>query len=197
MSSADLGSQSIIHIVDGQLMLGNELRLALAQLRKDAEGFIVHDSATCAEARQIAKRASDEIKQIIAACEPERLHRKKILQDWVDARDLLMAEFSAVGYPLEKAAREYNIAEVNAAQAEQQKLNKGQRAEHRVTVKPDIQTVSGTRFVVKYRCQVLNKSKIKREWMMPDIQRIEAEARSDKDPAKTEAKVGGVKILRT
>ena len=185
-----------VTVVDGQLVVGQELQLALGTLRQRAEGLVVSSKETSTEAKQIAKDGRDDINLVIAAAEPERLRRKRELDSWVADRDKIVAEFATVIDPLTKAAREYDIAEVNAAQAEQADLNHGQRAENRVSVKPNVEAVAGTRFVPKYRCTVLNAAKVARKWLTPDIKAIEGQARKDKNPAQTEKAVGGVRITR-
>lgn len=194
MSTAET---AIIRIENGQIVAGTEFQLVLATIRERAEGLVVHDTQTSTEAKQLVQKTKDEVKAITAAAEPRRLYLKRQLDEFVAKRDLMIAQFTDITDPLAKAAREYDIAEVNNAQAEQADLNHGQRAENRVSVKPNVEAVTGTRFVPKYRAEILDASKIKREWMSPDIPRMEAEARKDKNPAVTQKKIGaGVRIKR-
>jgi hypothetical protein len=186
----------LVKIEEGRLVVGAEFSLALENLKKLCQGLTVTDRDTCEQARHLVKQSSDTVKAIFAAAEPERIRLRAALDELLGQRDRMAAQFTSVTDWLDKEARKWAIQEQEAAKAEQDRLNKGKRAEQRVEVKPNVPTVPGTRLVIKYRCDVLDVSKVKREWMTPDIQAIQAEARKDQDPAKTEKKVGGVRIRK-
>ena len=196
-------AQAIIKVVEGRIVPGTEFALALDDIRAQAkalklvEGMIPpQDRDTCEEAKRVVKRGNDLINAIFAAAEPERLRLQGMLDALRDKRAMLVAQFANITGPLDTEVRAWSIREQEAAKKEQDKINKGKRAEDRIIVKPNVPAVSGTRFVVHYRADVVNVSKVKREWMMPDLVSINAEARKDKDPQKTEAKVGGIKVWK-
>ena len=185
---------ALVKVEEGKIVAGQELHLLLGELAGSAEHLVVHDKATCEEALELAKRKDDAIKFVMAAAEPERLRLRSALEKLLGERDKIVAALQSTVNRLELEARAWNIKERQDAKAEQDKLNKGQRAENRVEVKPNLPSVPGKRIVLHYRCEVLDASKVKRDWMVPDVQAIERQARDDKDPAKTEKAVGGVRI---
>lgn len=185
---------ALVKVEEGKIVAGQELHLLLGELAGSAEHLVVHDKATCEEALELAKRKDDAIKFVMAAAEPERLRLRSALEKLLGERDKIVAALQSTVNRLELEARAWNIKERQDAKAEQDKLNKGQRAENRVEVKPNLPSVPGKRIVLHYRCEVLDASKVKRDWMVPDVQAIERQACDDKDPAKTEKAVGGVRI---
>lgn len=185
---------ALVKVEEGKIVAGQELHLLLGELAGSAEHLVVHDKATCEEALELAKRKDDAIKFVMAAAEPERLRLRSALEKLLGERDKIVAALQSTVNRPELEARAWNIKERQDAKAEQDKLNKGQRAENRVEVKPNLPSVPGKRIVLHYRCEVLDASKVKRDWMVPDVQAIERQARDDKDPAKTEKAVGGVRI---
>lgn len=185
---------ALVKVEEGKIVAGQELHLLLGELAGSAEHLVVHDKATCEEALELAKRKDDAIKFVMAAAEPERLRLRSALEKLLGERDKIVAALQSTVNRPELEARAWNIKERQDAKAEQDKLNKGQRTENRVEVKPNLPSVPGKRIVLHYRCEVLDASKVKRDWMVPDVQAIERQARDDKDPAKTEKAVGGVRI---
>jgi hypothetical protein len=189
---------SIIRVVEGQLVRGEEFQRSLATLKQLAQNIVVHSQETCAEAREICKKGQDEINQIFAAAEPQRLYLKRQLDEFTASRDKMAAEFASVIDPLAKAAREYNVAEVQGARKEQVAMNKGVKPAERAVVKPNITPVAGTRFVPHFDYTVVNISKIDRAFMMDNPVKIRAEIRADwkkqKSPVDTEKRIGGIRI---
>jgi hypothetical protein len=196
--------EDIIRVQEGTIVEGAEFRLALDNLRELAKGLVVTDQASATEAKEIVKKCTDITNQITAIAEPERLRRKGLLSEWTNMRDKMIAEFTSISSPLDTAVRKFNLAEQDGARAEQTKLNKGKRAEDRVVVQPNIARVPGTRFQPRYRAEIVDVSKIRRDWLLDALTRdpgrawlktaAEAQARQDKDPATTEKKIGGVRV---
>ena len=185
----------LVQITEGQLVPSSEFHLALDDLKNKAAMLApVTDQTTYAEALEVVKQANQEIKTIEAMAEPELIVLRRRLEELRGQRDKLAGEFTQIVAPIEKQARDWHIGENNATKTEEKDLNYGKRTVDRVHVKPNIPSVPGVRIIVKYRCEVLDKNKVKRVWMSPDIKAIEARARKDQDPEKTEKEVGGIRI---
>jgi hypothetical protein len=186
---------AIIKVIDGQLVIGQEFQLALTDLKSKVDALRpVTDQQTYEEAMVVVRQSEQECKMIMVLAEPELAMLRGRLEKLRDQRNVLMAQFSGLTANFEQQARTWNFNERQAALAEQKDLNHGQRAENRVIVKPNIPAVAGTRIVAKYRADILDASKVKRAYLVPDVKAIEKKARDDKDPAKTEKEVGGVRI---
>jgi hypothetical protein len=186
---------ALIRVVEGKFVASNEFLLAISDLTsKVALAKPVTDQQTYAEAQEIVRQKNQEIKMVMALAEPELSALRNRLEELRGDRDKFLAQFESITSPLETQARQWNVNERQAALAEQKDLNHGQRQENRVTVKPDIPSVAGVRVVAKYRADILDASKVKRAYLVPDIKAIEKKAREDKDPAKTEKEVGGIRV---
>jgi hypothetical protein len=186
---------AIIRVIEGDFVVGQEYQLALNDLRSKAQEIVaVSDQHSYEEAMAVVRQGQLEMKTIAAGCEPTLIALRRRLEELRGQRDAFVGQFQEAIASVEKQAREWNIAERNAALAEQKDLNKGQRAENRVTVAPSIPSVAGTRVIVRYRAELVDISKVKRAFMTWDEKAILAEARKDKDPDVTEKKVGGVRI---
>lgn len=186
---------ALILVHEGQIQLGNEFMVRLGDIESDVRALKpITDTASYEAAMEVWGRGRREMKTIETLAEPERQRLQNALAELRDQRNKLIGKFEKAVGPTGEAAREWFLAERKAAADEQAKLNKGKTAENRVSVTPNIPAVAGTRIVPKYRSEVVNLSKVKREWMVPDIQAINAQARKDQDPAKTEKAVGGIKV---
>lgn len=129
----------------------------------------------------------------MAAAEPERLRLQAALDELRDQRNKIVALITSQFSRLDGEARAWNINERNAAQAEQDKINKGKRIENRVQVSPNLPSVPGQRVVPHYRYEVVDVTKIKREFMKPDDVKIGQKLRTDKDIKKSEREIGGIR----
>lgn len=187
---------ALVVVQEGRLVAGREFSLALESLKGLCEGLVVADASSCQQARELVKKGRDDIKAIEAAAEPERLRIRKALDDLLAARNKMQQQFSAIIDPLDRKVRDWAIAEQEAAAKEEAKLNKGKRAEDRVEVKPNLTPVPGTRLVIRYKVEVINESKVKREWMTPNLPAIGKKAREDQDPELTMREVGGIRVTK-
>jgi chromosome segregation ATPase len=186
---------ALIRVIDGHIVAADEFRLALDDLRsKVAAASPVTDQQTYAEAQEIVRQKNQEIKMVLALAEPELSALRRRLEDLRNERDKFAAEFETITSQLETQARQWNLTERQAALAEQKDMNYGKTTEKRITVAPNIPSVPGVRVVAKYRAEILDASKVKRAWLVPDLKAIEKKAREDKDPAKTEKEVGGIRV---
>jgi len=192
-------TQALIRVIDGKIEQAGEFQLALAELRRDVQAIeAVKDQDSYALAREVVARGRNKIKEIEAAAEPERIRLQNALSDLRSQRAKLTAQFEEVIAAIDKQSREWNLAEQDAARKEQEQLNKGQRAENRVTVKPSIPSAPPSgRVIVHYEVEVVNVSKVKRAFMMPNLVKMREQARDDKDPKATEKKIGGVRVIRS
>ena len=191
-------TQSLILVIDGELQKGTEFSLALGEVRELCSAIeSVHDKDTCELARIVIAKARERVKEITALAEPERLRLQRALNELRTQRDKMIGEFEALIAPIDRQQREWTIAEQDAARAEQEKLNKGQRAENRVVVKPDTPSVSGARFVPHYDYEVADAKKIKRDYLVPNAVKIREEIRKAAkagNPKYAEKVVGGIRV---
>jgi len=201
---------ALIRVVEGQIVAADELRLTLDDLKTRAQGIVVHDNPSCERALEVVKSGKEAIKQITAIAEPERLRLDTALKELRFQRDKLIQPFSEVITPLEKQARDYRIAEQEAARAEQAKLNKGKAAEDRVEVKPDVPNVPGVRFQTRYKAEVVNEEELVeaflrargdrrdylRKFICANADALNREAREVKDMEKLTKAIPGVRFWR-
>ena len=197
-----MATTAIIKVTEGQLVAGEEYRLALEDMRKRAAALAkVKDVESYGRGLEIVSRGRSDVKQITALYEVERLRLSAPLEELRKQYKALIAEIEAVVGPVERDCSRWRIAEQDAAKREQEKLNKGKRAADRVEVKPNLNSVPGARLVTKYRVEIPNERKLK-EWLMRhaafheylwiDFDGIAKRAREQKDPQKTEEEFGGL-----
>ena len=203
---------SIIKVVDGQIVVQQELVLFLQHLRQQSDAITIHDRDTYGEALELCKQSDDAVKQVMAAAEPERLALRKKLEELLAARDKVVAQIVSVTDSLSKNARQWNIADNDARQREQNRINeearqaaikanRGKKPENRVAapvykVTSDLPTVPGKRIVVHWRFEVIDPSKVKREYMSPDSVKINALIRQTQDIDNSQKIVGGIRVWK-
>jgi len=188
---------ALIRVTEGQIVAGEEFRMAVESLAQRAAALCtVKDLPSYQSGLEIVSSGRRDAKAIEALAEPERLRLAAALADLRAQRDKIIAEIEAVVGPIEDACRKWRLAEQEAAAREEARLNKGKRPEARVEVKPNTPPVPGARLVTRYRVEVVNARKVKREWLVPDLARIAEKARHDKDPALTEREVGGIRVIK-
>lgn len=186
---------ALIRVIDGAFVIGQEYQLALTSLKSKVAALVpVQDQHSYEETMEVVRQGRDEIKMLMAIAEPEIVAARRRLEELRSQRDAFVAQFASAFAMNESQARTWNLNERNAALAEQKDMNYGKPAEKRVTVQPNIPAVAGTRVIPHYRADILDASKVKRAYLMPDIKAIEKKAREDKDPAKTEKEVGGIRV---
>ena len=192
-------TQALIRVIDGKIEAASEFQLALAELRRDVQAIeAVKDQDSYALAREVVARGRNKIKEIEAAAEPERIRLQNALNELRAQRNKLTALFETEIAALDTQSRQWNIGEQEAAAKEQAELNKGQRAENRVTVKPSIPSAPPSgRVIIHFDYEVTDFSKIKREFLIDNPQKIREQARKDRDPRKTEKTVGGIRVTRS
>jgi hypothetical protein len=186
-------STAIISVVEGQIVVGNELSLLVKQLLEDSSKLVVHDQDTYIQAQTIVKRGDDAVKFIEAAAEPERIVLHGRYKEFLARRDEVIASVRTAYSSLAEKARQWNIAERQRAADEQAKLNKGKKPENQVVVAPAIpQAAKGV--IVHWRFEVVNAKKIKPQFMCPDEKAILKRIREIGDVKKAEAEIGGIKV---
>ena len=191
---------ALIRVINGKIEQAGEFQLALAEIKRDVEAIeAVCDQPSYALAREVVARARVKIKEIEAAAEPERLRLQNALNELRSQRNKLTALFETEIAAIDKQSREWNLnIESAAAKAEQDRYNKGKRAEDRITVKPNIPAAPPSgRVIAHYEVEVVNISKVNRAFLMPNFVKMREQARDDKDPKATERKIGGVRVTRS
>lgn len=190
-------AQELIRVTDGHVVAGTELLLAIESLRERASNLApIQDQHTYAEAMEIVAKGKQEIKAVEVLAEPELAALRNRANELRGQRDKITGQITDIIGPIEKQAREWNLREREAAAAEQAKLNKGKRAEDRVHVEPSIPTVPGVQVRAKYRFEVVDISKMKREFLCPDEVKINAKLREEKNPEKSAKEIGGIRAWR-
>jgi hypothetical protein len=184
----------IIKVVEGQLVVGHELNQLIVHLASEASAIVVHDADTYSDALEVCKKSLDAQKMVMAAAEPRRLELRRQLDELLKQRDAIIVRLQSVVSQKEKEARDWNFAERKAAADEQAKINKGQRAENRVSVAPNIPAVPGKRIIPHYRYKVLDLAKVKREYLIDNATKINEKLRKDANIQKSEKEIGGVKV---
>lgn len=201
---------SIVKVIDGQIVQGEELHIFLSELSKQAKGIVVSDQTTYSDALEICKRAGDACKQVMLAAEPERLELRRRLDELLSQRDKVIVAIQSQVAQLEQTARTWNLNEKAAAKREQDRINEearkaaekanfGKRAANRVepvvvNVAPNIPTVPGKRIIERYRFELLDLSKVKREFLCLNETKVNMKLRTDKDAAKSEREIGGIRV---
>lgn len=183
----------IIRVVEGKIVVSNELQIFISELTRQTQAIVVHDQETYAEAIEVCKKKDDAVKVVMAAAEPERLALRSRLEQLLADRNKVVEQITSVTAQIEKNAREWNIGEREAARKEQEKMNKGQRPENRVVVQPNLPSVPGKRIIMHYRYEVTDISKMKREYMRDNEVKINEKLRKDANIKKSEKEIGGIK----
>jgi hypothetical protein len=120
-------STALIQVVEGQIVEGAALKLELAVLQERAANLVVHDSATCEEAKRIVKAGKDAMKSIEALAEPERIRLNNALVELRAQRDKLAGTFGVIVEDADRKRKAWEAEERRKAEEEQRRINEEAR----------------------------------------------------------------------
>ena len=182
-----------------------ELNRKLGELKLRAESIEVRDQQTFVEAGLLKLDIQSYEKAVKFATGPEIEIAKETLRRLQAEEKMLLAPSNVMLFDVEKKRKEWANAEREAAAKEQERINEAARKEaaknHEkrpapVIVKPSIPTVPGTRNTVNYKFEVTDETKVRKEWLKPDLVAIGEKVRADKDPELSMKEIGGIRAWK-
>ena len=131
-------STALIQVVEGQIVESNALRLELTALQERAANLVVHDPATCEEAKRIVKAGKDAMKSIEALAEPERIRLNNALVELRAQRDKLAGTFGVIVEDADRKRKAWEAEERRKAQLEEDRKNEELRRQQKEKADADL-----------------------------------------------------------
>jgi len=182
-----------------------ELNRKFGELKARAESIQVTDSLSFSEAGHAKLDVQGYVKAVKFATGPDIEIAKEVLRRLQEQEKALTAPADALLFDLERKRKEWANKEREAAAKEQERINEAARKEaaknHEkrptpITVKPSIPTVPGLRNTVNYKFEVVDATKVRKDWLIPDLVAIGQKVRSDKDPEQSMKEIGGIRAWK-